>query len=102
MENKSALAERRSGSAVLSAHALSTLGPSPALDRIVRLAASLFDMLIAVVSVLDDKRQFTLASYGPPLGEVEPETAFCAHTLSSDGAVVSESKLAALVRDLKR
>lgn len=88
MENKSALAERRSGSAVLSAHALSTLGPSPALDRIVRLAASLFDMPIAVVSVLDDKRQFTLASYGPPLGEVEPETAFCAHTLSSDGAVV--------------
>ncbi len=50
-------------------------------DRIVRLAKRLFDVPIAVVSLIDADRQYNLAEIGVGLEEVPRSHSFCQHTI---------------------
>ena len=64
-------------------HALHLLDtpPEERFDRYTRIAAELFDVPIALVSLIDTDRQWYKSRYGIDLVESPRETAFCAHTI---------------------
>jgi GAF domain-containing protein len=55
--------------------------PEERFDRITRLAAALFDVPIALVSLIDTDRQWYKSRHGIDLAESPRDTAFCAHTI---------------------
>ncbi len=55
--------------------------PEPAFDRITRTAAKLFNVPIALVSLVDKNRQWMKSTCGLDVCETSRETAFCAHTI---------------------
>lgn len=59
--------------------------PDPVLDGLVRSAAQLLDCPVALVCLLDEKRQWFLARHGLDMTETPREQAFCAHTILQDG-----------------
>ncbi len=58
--------------------------PSDGFDRLTMLAARLFQVPTAFVSLIDNKRQFFKARYGLTLSETPRNIAFCDHTLTQD------------------
>lgn len=61
-------------------------------DRITRLAKRLFDVPIAVVSLVDAERQWFKSSYGVSIRETPREHSFCAHAiLEQDVLVISDA-----------
>jgi len=64
-------------------HALRLLDtpPEERFDRYTRIAANLFDVPIAMVSLIDRDRQWFKSSHGFDVAETPRETAFCAHTI---------------------
>jgi len=60
----------------------------PAFDQVARLAARLFDVPIALVSLIDAERQWFKACIGLDAAETPREHAFCAHTIQQDGIMV--------------
>ena len=70
-------------------HALGILDtpPEERFDRYTRIAAGLFDVPIAMVSLIDSDRQWFKSRYGLEIAETPRETAFCAHTIV-DGEVM--------------
>jgi CheY-like chemotaxis protein len=64
-------------------HALHLLDtpPEERFDRYTRIAAELFDVPIAIVSLIDSDRQYYKSHHGIDLSESPRETAFCAHTI---------------------
>jgi GAF domain-containing protein len=58
--------------------------PEAAFDRIAQLAADLFDVPIAAVSLIDTDRQWFKAMVGLDATQTPREQAFCAHTILSD------------------
>jgi len=70
-------------------HALNVLDtpPEERFDRYTRIAAQLFDVPIAIVSLIDTDRQWYKSHHGIDLTESPRETAFCAHTIL-DNAVL--------------
>lgn len=58
--------------------------PNEAFDRLTILAARLFCVPVAFVSLIDDKRQFFKSRYGLQITETSRRVAFCHHTLESD------------------
>lgn len=70
--------------------ALRTLGllDTPAeesYDRLVRLTARLLDVPIALVSLVDDRRQWFKARVGIDAAETPRDQAFCAHAIAVEG-----------------
>ncbi len=61
--------------------------PDPRFDRIVALAAQLFDMPIALVSLVDAERQWFKARLGVDDRETSRDTAICAHVVASGAAL---------------
>jgi phosphoribosyl 1,2-cyclic phosphodiesterase/CheY-like chemotaxis protein len=61
-------------------HVLDTL-PEERFDRYTRIAAALFDVPIALVSLVDQDRQWFKSRHGLEVGETPRETAFCAHAI---------------------
>ncbi len=59
--------------------------PEEAFERIVDLALSVFDVPIAVVSMVDRERQWFKAVRGLPVRETPREVAFCSYTILNDG-----------------
>jgi len=70
-------------------HALGILDtpPEERFDRYTRIAAGLFDVPIAMVSLIDSDRQWFKSRYGLDITETPRDTAFCAHTIL-DGEVM--------------
>jgi diguanylate cyclase (GGDEF)-like protein/PAS domain S-box-containing protein len=60
----------------------------PEFDRIVDLARTMFNVPIALVTLLDDSRQWFKACYGVNVQETEREIAFCDYTIRDDAVMV--------------
>jgi len=74
--------------------------PEPAFDRIVELARTIFDVPIALITMLDDSRQWFKACYGMNVQETEREVAFCDYTIRDDEVmVVHDARQDARFRD---
>ncbi|MET1073666.1 MAG: GAF domain-containing sensor histidine kinase [Umezawaea sp.] len=57
--------------------------PEDRFDRITRLAADLFDVPVALVSLVDADRQWTKSKAGPALCETPRALSFCTHVVAS-------------------
>ena len=55
---------------------------NPRLDRLTRMAADVFDTPIALVSLVDEKRQWFLSRVGLDATETPREWSFCAHAIA--------------------
>ena len=58
--------------------------PEAGFDRVTRLAAQLFDVPIALVSLVDADRQWFKSCYGLDARQTSREISFCAHAILSD------------------
>lgn len=58
--------------------------PEPALDAITMLAADRFDAPIALISLVDDERQWFKSRYGLEVEQTDRSVAFCGYTILSD------------------
>ena len=71
--------------AELRALALLDTDPEERFDRVTRLARRLFDVPIALVSLVDADRQWFKSNQGLDVAETPREVAFCAHAILGDG-----------------
>ncbi len=63
-------------------------GTSEAFDRITRLASRLFNVPIALVSLIDQDRQWFKSRVGLQTRETPRESSFCAYAIQSDQVMV--------------
>ena len=70
--------------AALRRYAILDTPPDEAFDRVARLAASLFQAPIALVSFLDADRAWFKAHIGVDLTEIPRDISLCSHTVLSD------------------
>jgi CheY-like chemotaxis protein len=80
------ISEGRRLDALYALHVLDT-PPEERFDRYTRIAAGLFDVPIAMVSLIDRDRQWLKSRHGYDVVETPREVAFCAHTIL-DSAVL--------------
>jgi EAL domain-containing protein (putative c-di-GMP-specific phosphodiesterase class I)/GGDEF domain-containing protein len=73
---------------VLQASCLLDTPPDAALDRVTQLAARLFKAPIALISLIDEKRQWFKARVGVEVTQTDRQDAFCAHTILRDDLLV--------------
>ena len=71
--------------AALEATGILDTAPEEAFERIVDLALSVFDVPIAIVSMVDRERQWFKAVRGVAAREAPREVAFCSYTILNDG-----------------
>ncbi|MBB3048748.1 EAL domain-containing protein (putative c-di-GMP-specific phosphodiesterase class I) [Litorivivens lipolytica] len=62
--------------------------PDPRFDALTRLAADLFKVPIALISLIDDERQWFKSRVGLGICETEREIAFCSKAIESNGVLV--------------
>jgi PAS domain S-box-containing protein len=62
--------------------------PEESFDRITRLAASVFDVPIALISLIDADRQWFKSCYGMPVRESSRSISFCSHAILEAGSLV--------------
>ncbi|MGB3317644.1 MAG: GAF domain-containing protein [Sphingopyxis granuli] len=63
-------------------------GPDPAFDRVTKLVADLFDAPIALVALLDDRRQWFKSAHGLDLSEIPSDIGFCRHVVADQQALI--------------
>ena len=63
-------------------------GPEEAFDRVTKMVADLYDAPIALVSLLDDCRQWFKSSYGLDVPETPRDISFCQYVIAEDKPVV--------------
>src|SRR3954468_6607119 len=64
--------------------------PEERFDRVVRFAAEQLDMPIALVSLVDEKRQWFKARFGLDAAETPRDISFCGHAIAAPGLFVIE------------
>ncbi len=64
--------------------------PDERFDRLTALAADLFDVPVALVSLVDAERQWFKSHHGLPVSETPRSISFCAHTILKDDAFIVE------------
>ncbi|MFC2993185.1 hypothetical protein [Halomonas tibetensis] len=64
--------------------------PEEAFDRYTRLATEIFRVPMAMVSLVDEDRQWFKSSVGLEVGETPLEASFCVHALKQDMLEVPE------------
>jgi len=74
--------------AALRRYAILDTPPDEALDKIVKLAARQFDTPIALVSLVDENRQWFKAACGLDAKETDRDVAFCAHAILGEEVFV--------------
>lgn len=86
---KSLLTESERMRAVLAYNVLDT-EPEPELDDLTRIASYVFKTPIALISIVDEHRQWFKSSVGLPSGvaATSKEHGFCAHAIQVDGVTV--------------
>ncbi len=62
--------------------------PENAFDRLTTLAASMFDVPIALVTLIDRDRQWFKSKFGLQTSETPLDVSFCAHTILKDSVLV--------------
>ena len=71
---------------------------SEAFDRITRLAADVFEVPIALVSLVDERRQWFKSRVGVEAQETARATSFCTHALGlPDVMVVEDAQALSLI-----
>ncbi|MEO8549519.1 MAG: diguanylate cyclase [Kofleriaceae bacterium] len=66
----------------------------PALDRITSIVAKVLDVPIALVSFIDEDRQWFKSCLGLPIEETSRDVAFCAYAILEDEVLVVQDALA--------
>ncbi len=87
MTNSNTTRERARVAALHSYQLLDTASEA-AFDELTEMAAELCGAPVAVVSLIDEHRQWSKSAHGCPRGEVPRETSFCTHAIESDGPLV--------------
>lgn len=72
----------------LERHGLEGSSPNPCLGLIVDLASDILEMPIALVSLVDERRQWFFARAGLEATETPRNMAFCAHAIAGDSVLV--------------
>ena len=72
----------------LAATGLMDTEPEESFDRLTRLAAQMLEAPVAVVTLLDDQRQFLKSAVGLPTGERPLSHSFCRHVVEDDAPFV--------------
>ena len=67
--------------------------PEPMFDDLTQLAASLFETPIALISIIDEHRQFFKSAFGMQYREGSRRVSFCAHALVSDTPLIVHDAL---------
>ncbi|HEY6038803.1 MAG TPA: GAF domain-containing protein, partial [Kofleriaceae bacterium] len=73
--------------ALLGYHVLDT-APEPSFDRITALVSRVLDVPIALVSLIDDERQWFKSCVGLGVGQTDRDVAFCAYAILEDTVLV--------------
>ncbi|HYO96371.1 MAG TPA: ATP-binding protein [Polyangiaceae bacterium] len=73
---------------VLRSYRVLDTAPEEAFDNITRLAAEICAMPVALISLVDDARQWFKARVGMELPHTPREVAFCAHAITTPGTFV--------------
>lgn len=63
-------------------------GAEPSFDRVTKLVADLFDAPIALVSLLDDCRQWFKSAYGIDIRETPRDISFCQHVVHAETPLI--------------
>ena len=69
-------------------YAVLDTSPEPAFDRITRVASAVFGVPIALVSLVDEERQWFKSCMGLDACETGRDVSFCAHAIHSDDVMV--------------
>jgi len=67
--------------------------PDERFDRITRLARRIFDVSVALVSLVDADRQWFKSQQGTDLCETGRDVSFCGHAILNDGPFIVEHTL---------
>ena len=67
--------------------------PEERFDRVTRMARRLFDVPIALVSMIDENRQWFKSCIGLDVAETERRISFCGHAIANNAVLVIEDTL---------
>jgi signal transduction histidine kinase len=76
--------------ATLRAYRILDTAPDERFDRLTAFAAELFDVPVALVSLVDAERQWFKSHHGLPVSETPRNISFCTHTILDDEPLVVE------------
>lgn len=84
----SAAAQERRRLDTLREYRIMDTAPEAAFDRVTKLVADLFDAPIALVSLVDDCRQWFKSAYGLDVAETPRDISFCEHVVVDERSMV--------------